>query len=444
MPDLLERLELSISQTLFSRTVSNVCGFRAGKVKAWAPKSACVGDRVRIKSAGRETWAEVVGLHADQMTLLPDTDAHGVSVGDPVVYFQATSFRPDKSWIGRILDPEGTPLDGRPVLPGLVEASCCANTGRMVDRRPLGPRIHTGFAVFDTMLPLVRGQRIGLFAGSGVGKSTLLAGLAVGVEVDVVVIGLIGERSREVLEFANETLGAKGMERAVIIAATSDQPARLRRKCAQSATAVAEYFRDLGLQVLLLLDSVTRFTEAHREISCASGEQANMRGFPPSTAASIARLCERAGPGSHGTGDITAVYTVLVAGSDFDEPVSDMLRGVLDGHVILDRAIAERGRFPAVDVLRSVSRSLPKAANEYENAIIGDARKLLAAYDQSEAMIQSGLYSAGGDPQIDRAIAVRDGLETFFSRIGPTEFGEYFEHLRAILEAGQPEVDQAS
>ena len=296
--------------------------------------------------------------------------------------------------------------------------------------------METGLAVMNTLLPLVRGQRVGLFAGSGVGKSSLLADLARGVTADVIVIALVGERGREVRQFTENVLGPEGMARTIVVAATSDRAPQVRRRCAWAATAVAEHFRDKGLQVLLLVDSVTRYCEAHREISVVAGEQANLRGYPPSTAGAIASLCERAGPGVDDAGDITAVYTVLVAGSDMDEPVADMLRGVLDGHIVLDRAIAERGRFPAIDVLRSVSRSLPDAADRGENALIGEARKRFAAYDQAALMIQAGLYERGSDTGIDAAIACREPLEQFLTIKDKRNIAGHFAALKQALSHG--------
>ncbi len=251
------------------------------------------------------------------------------------------------------------------------------------------------------------------------GKSTLLGALARGLSADVVVVAMVGERGREVREFVESTLGAEGMARAVVVAATSDQSPLMRRRCAWAAMAVAEYFRDHGRHVLFLADSITRFAEAHREIALASGEAASNRGFPPSTAQAIMALAERSGPGAEGTGDITGVFSVLVAGSDMEEPVADILRGVLDGHVVLDRAIAERGRFPAVDVLRSVSRSLPAAATEAENALIARARAALGLYAESELMIKAGLYAPGSDPRLDEAVRLYPALDGYVARSSP-------------------------
>jgi len=395
--------------------------------------AARLGDRAELTLMGGVTGAEVIRIDGGLVQLLPETPAEGVSVGDPVRLIGAVAFAPDDAWIGRVVDPDGRPLDGRPLLPGLAARALRSPPPQAQSRRAMGARLATGFPVFDTVLPLARGQRIGLFAGSGVGKSTLLAGLARGVQADVIVIGLVGERGRELRHFVEEVLGPVGMARSVVVAATSDRAPQVRRRCALAATAVAEHFRDQGRQVLLLLDSITRFAEAHRELAVASGEPAALRGFPASTGGAIASLCERAGPGSAEGGDITAIYAVLVAGSDMEEPVADMLRGVLDGHVVLDRTIAERGRFPAVDVLRSVSRSLPGVATAPESALIAEARRLLGAYDRSALMIRAGLYAVGSDPEVDAAIAAHGPLERFLSMRDTADVAASFTALRHVL-----------
>jgi flagellum-specific ATP synthase len=260
----------------------------------------------------------------------------------------------------------------------------------------------------------------------------MLGSLARGLEADVAVIGLVGERGREVGEFVREALGPEAHARSVVIAATSDRSALEKRRAGLLALATAEHFRDAGRQVLLLFDSLTRFAEAHREIALAAGEAPALHAFPPSTAAEIAALCERAGPGGPGQGDITAVFTVLVAGSDMEEPVADMVRGVLDGHVVLDRAIAERGRFPAIDLRRSVSRSAPAAWTEDEERLAARARRLLAAYEDAAPMIQAGLYQPGGDPLLDEAVRRWPALDAFLA--APSEgTGKAFARLAAIL-----------
>lgn len=396
--------------------VGRVVRLARGTVEVAGLDAVALGDRVELLGrGGQRIGGEVLALRPGVVTVLTDSPADGIGLSDIVLHIGQTPLRPDDGWIGRVVDPFGLPLDARPLRQGAVPRDVRAMPPAAALRRRLGARLRTGTAVFDTLLPLVRGQRIGLFAGSGVGKSSLLAKFARGVAADVVVIALIGERGRELREFIETVLGPDGMARSVIVAATSDQSPLVRRRCAWSAMAVAEHFRDQGKHVLLLADSVTRFAEAHREIALAGDEAASLRGYPPSTAHQIMSLAERSGPGPEGAGDITAVFSVLVAGSDMEEPVADILRGVLDGHVVLDRAIAERGRYPAIDLLRSVSRSLPHAASAEENRLIGLARRLLGAYDRAEMMIQAGLYSAGSDPQIDAAIRVWPLLDGFLA-----------------------------
>ena len=401
---------------------------------------AAQGDLVEIGPPGEKgRLGEVLNLSADTVTVLPDGDVEGLQIGAAVSLRGANQIAPDDSWIGRVIDPFGQALDGRPILRGAEPRPLRGVPMNPTERRVLGARLETGMAVFNTLLPLVRGQRIGLFAGSGVGKSTLLAKLARGVHADVVVIGLIGERGREVREFVERVLGPEGMKRAVVVAATSDQSPLVRRRCGWAMMAVAEHFRDQGKHVLLLADSVTRFAEAHREIALASGEGGSLRGFPPSTTHQITSLCERSGPGTGTSGDITAVYSVLVAGSDMEEPVADILRGVLDGHVVLDRKIAERGRFPAIDLLRSVSRALPGCASEAENALISAARQRLGAYDRSEMMIQAGLYSAGTDPVLDAAIQAWPKLDGFLAEDEWDNTQASFRRLGACMVADEAE-----
>ena len=391
------------------------------------------GDRVLINGT---LGGEVLRLSPEGVTVLTDGVPEGLAMGAEVTLGGAAGIAPDDSWIGRIVDPYGRPMDGRPLFRGPILRPLRAEAPPAARRRRLGARLSTGVAIFDTLLPLVRGQRIGLFAGSGVGKSSLLAKFARGVDADVVVIALVGERGRELREFVERVLGPEGMKRAVLVTATSDQPALARRRCALAAMVVAEHFRDQGLHVLYLADSITRFAEAHREVALAAGESAALRGYPPSVAQAIMSLAERAGPGPEGSGDITAVFSVLVAGSDMEEPIADILRGVLDGHVVMDRKIAERGRYPAIDLLRSVSRSLPEAATDDENALIGQARQLLGAWDRAEMMIQAGLYAKGSDPMIDAAMRVWPALDAFLAEDAPQDgIPGSFRRLAAVLAA---------
>ncbi len=396
--------------------------------------TAHIGDRALLSGQnGLRLSGEVVQLNGDDLVLLPDGEMDGVAIGDRVILQGGAVIAPHDGWIGRIVDPDGKALDGRPLHQGNVMRPLRGKPPLAALRRALGGRMNTGLAALNTVLPIVQGQRVGLFAGSGVGKSSLMGTLAKSMQADVVVIALIGERGRELRHFVDEILGAEGLARSVVVAATSDQSALMRRRCAWTAMAVAEHFRDQGKSVLFVADSITRFAEAHREVSVAAGEAPVLRGHPPSTAHLIMSLCERAGPGQGDQGDITGVFSVLVAGSDMDEPIADILRGVLDGHIVLDRAIAERGRFPAIDVLRSVSRSLPAAASDAENESLAQVRRALSVYDRNAMMISAGLYTHGSDPEIDHAIRLWPELETFLAKPEPQSVANSFAQLNLIL-----------
>lgn len=392
---------------------------------------ARLGDRVCI---AHHIGGEILSMNRDGAEVLPESPLEGLAIGDLAEHLGSNTIAPDTSWIGRVIDPYGAPLDERALARGPKARALRTPPPPPARRKRLGGRLSTGLDAFNTVLPLVRGQRIGLFAGSGVGKTMLLGQMARGIDADVVVLALVGERGRELRDFTEDVLGTEGLARSIVVSATSDQSPLARRRAALTAMAVAEHFRDQGQHVLLLCDSVTRFAEAHREIALAAGEAPSLRGFPPSTAHQIMALAERAGPGVEGQGDITAVFTVLVAGSDMDEPVADILRGVLDGHVILDRAIAERGRFPAIDLMRSVSRSLPAAATPSENAQIAEARRLIGAWERAEMMVQAGLYAQGSDPLTDRAIRLFGKLDAFLAGSESNSPNDSFARLKKALE----------
>ena len=395
---------------------------------------ASIGDGLQVyRKRGAPLRGEVVQIMDDKLVMLAEAPPEGISINDRVALLSPGVIAPSSGWLGRIIDPAGRPLDGKPLLRGAIARRLLCPPPNAADRRPFGARLSTGLAVTNTVLPLVKGQRMGLFAGSGVGKSTLLGQFARHMTADIVVIAMIGERGSELRHFVDEVLGEEGLSRAVVVAATSDQSPLLRRRCALTAMAVAEHYRDEGKSVLFLADSITRFAEAHREVAVAAGEAPVLRGYPPSTTHLITSLCERAGPGAGSQGDITALFSVLVAGSDMDEPVADILRGVLDGHIVLDRSIAERGRFPAVDVLRSVSRSLPAAASKRENALIALTRKMLSLYDANAMMIRAGLYTHGSDPDIDKAIQLYPEIEAFLARIEPDDAQRSFSQLELIF-----------
>ncbi|KIC49641.1 FliI/YscN family ATPase [Tateyamaria sp. ANG-S1] len=431
----LQMLQAQLSEIQIARTVGRISGTHGNvlSVSGLANVSR-IGDRVLItRTSGDVLPAEIVQLSQSDAMIVPDGPFDGVALNDRVVVDTQNKIAPNKTWLGRIVDPNGEPLDGHALSRGPGSRAIKNQPPSAATRRPLGKRMDTGHVVFDTMLPIVQGQRVGLFAGSGVGKSSLMGQLAKRMSADVVVIAMIGERGREVRHFVDEVLGPDGMEKTVVVAATSDQSPLVRRRCAWTAMAVAEHFRDEGLSVLFLADSITRFAEAHREVASAAGEAPVLRGFPASTSHLIMSLCERAGPGGPDQGDITAVLSVLVAGSDMEEPIADILRGVLDGHIVLDREIAERGRFPAVDVLRSVSRSLPAAATNAENVTIAQVRKLLSAFEQNKMMINAGLYTAGADPDIDAAIKALPHIEKAMSHTHESDCNHSFDKLSLAL-----------
>lgn len=402
---------------------------------------ACIGDSIYI-GTDENMSGDVVAVDDKSLTLMLDHAPTGVSPNDKAFLKPAQGIRPCDSWVGRILAADGKEFYGGRPPQGARLVALNPDQHHNGIRRGMGPRLNTSLAAFDTFLPICRGQRLGLFAGSGVGKSTLIGDLAKHMEADVVVVALIGERSREVQEFVTEVLGPEGQKRSIVFASTCNEPAAQKRRCALSAVATAEYFRDKGQQVLLLFDSITRFADAHRETALTAGETPSLRAYPPSTFRAIASLAERTGPGVDGAGDITAIFSVLVAGSDMEEPIADMVRGILDGHVVMDREIAERGRFPAINIRRSVSRSLPKAASPAENDLIHQGRRLIGAHDDAAALIQTGLYVGGTDPLIDRSIDQWPMLEDFIGRRSAS-CAESFSMLKSALGIGDTPHEEA-
>jgi len=397
--------------------------------------AAHIGSRLMI--AGN-VEAEVTALDRDVALCLPFTDPQGVGLGMRA-HLSAGQFsiRPSTGWLGRMIDGLGRPIDGLGALPpGPEPRAIKALPPPAASRARVGARIETGVRVLDLFAPLCRGQRLGLFAGSGVGKSVLLSMLARWTACDVAVIGLIGERGREVQEFVEDDLGLEGLARSVVVVATSDSPALMRRQAAWTTLAIAEHFRDQGLDVLCLMDSVTRFAMAQREIGLASGEPPATKGYTPTVFAELPRLLERAGPGLPGQGSITGLFTVLVDGDDHNEPIADAVRGILDGHIVMRRQIAERGRYPAIDVLKSVSRTLPDCLSDAENAVRLPARALLSTFTDMEELVRLGAYKMGSSPDIDRAVIVAPEIEALL-RQGKADRGhtaESFAALGQILE----------
>jgi flagellum-specific ATP synthase len=380
-------------------------------------RSAALGDRVMMERHGEDLPGEVVAFTDDKVTVMPEGRSDGLIPGARVRLAESPVLYPCAAWLGRVVDGLGQPIDDKGDLPqGNTRMPLRRAAPTAFRRRLMGQRLETGLRVLDSFVPLCRGQRLGVFAASGVGKSTLMGMLARFVAADVIVVGLIGERGREVREFLEVVLGEEGLRRAVVVVATSDQPALARRRAAQATLAVAEWFRDQGKQVLCLLDSVTRLAHAQREIGLAAGEPATARSYTPSVFAELPALLERAGPGIDSEGDITAIFTVLVDGDDHDEPVADAVRGILDGHLVLDRRIGERGRWPAIDVLRSVSRALPRCHTDVENDLLAEARRLLDAFERMSEMIRLGAYRSGSDPLVDLAIQKQPAFDAFLGQ----------------------------
>tara|TARA_R110000751_G_scaffold66780_4_gene136379 strand:- start:7414 stop:8763 length:1350 start_codon:yes stop_codon:yes gene_type:complete len=406
---------------------------------------AGVGNEIIIEKQGTTVLGEILTVSGDSVTALLFSPCDTLRIGDPVQIEQEARIEPGDHWLGQIVNYRGDIASGDSAPPmmratprRLLAAPLPAHA-----RRGIGPRLASGWMVTDTVLPICRGQRLGLFAGSGVGKSTFLGSLAAGMDADRVVIALIGERSREVNEFVRNVLPESIMSKTVVVAATASEPPGAKKRAAYCAMAAAEHFRDQGLNVLFLFDSITRFAEAHRETALLAGETPALNAFPPSTVRVVSELAERTGPGTDGKGDITAVYSVLVAGSDMEEPVADMIRGILDGHIILARDIAERGRYPAIDILRSVSRSLPHAATDDENALIRECRRMFALYEEIAPMLRANLYEFGKDAEADRAIALYSLLDRYAGTPNGLGIEAAFDRLREILRTERSLAAQA-
>lgn len=371
---------------------------------------ASVGELCRLRPPGAPPGegllAEVVGFSDGELVLLPLDEPRGLGPGWEVQALGEPLTAPvGEGLLGRVLDGLGRPLDGRGPLAAAGRRPVLGNAPPPLGRRPIREPLATGVRAIDGLLTCGKGQRLGIFAGSGVGKSTLLGMVARGTAADVGVIALIGERGREVAEFIAEDLGPEGLARSVVVVATADAPALVRLKGALVAMAIAEQFRDEGRDVLLLMDSVTRLALAQREVGLAAGEPPATRGYPPSVFALLPRLLERAGSGERGS--ITGLFTVLVDGDDMNEPIADTARGILDGHVVLSRRLAALGHYPAIDVLQSVSRVMPRVTSPEQRRAAVQLRRILATYQEAEDLISVGAYQGGTSPEIDAAIAAR-------------------------------------
>jgi type III secretion protein N (ATPase) len=390
------------------------------------------GEAVEILTPGRDPLlAEVVGFRDERAVLLPLGDPAGLGADSEIVSTgRPLAIRAGDGLLGRVLDGLGRPLDGLPLPASLEEWAVDRPAPGPLARRRITAPLALGVRAIDGLLTVGEGQRIGIFAGAGVGKSTLLGQIARHTRAELSVICLVGERGREVREFVEEALGPEGLARSVVVAATSDAPALERLKAAHVATAVAEWFAERGRRVLFMLDSLTRYARAQREVGLAAGEPPTRHGYPPSVFAALPRLLERTG--NRARGGITALYTVLVAGGDLDEPIADEVRGILDGHVVLDPRVAAAGRYPAIDVLRSLSRVMPAVTTGSQRAAADRLRALLAAHERHRDLIAVGAYARGSDPDTDEALARLPAIEAFLRQ--RADEAEDPEHTRARLE----------
>ncbi|MBU5466778.1 flagellar protein export ATPase FliI [Virgibacillus sp. MSJ-26] len=393
---------------------------------------------IHAKSNGRNpTIAEVVGFNNEKIILMPYSEVAEIGPGCLV---EATgrplSIQVGKGLIGNVVNSLGEPLDESSLPSGLSNYVTEQAPPNPLSRPPISEPIQVGVKAIDTMLTVGKGQRIGIFAGSGVGKSTLLGMIARNSEADINIIALIGERGREVREFIDNDLGQEGLKKSIVVVATSDQPALMRIKGAYTATAISEYFRDLGYKVNLMMDSVTRFAMAQREVGLAAGEPPTTKGYTPSVFATLPKLLERTGTNERGS--ITAFYTVLVDGDDMNEPIADTVRGILDGHFVMERELAERGQYPAINILKSISRVMKQIASSKHQDVAQQIRSLMATYEQNRELIQIGAYKRGTDQEIDKAITYQTNIQDFLKQgvHDSYTFDESIKEMEELLNGG--------
>ncbi|MGQ9007380.1 flagellar protein export ATPase FliI [Bacillus stercoris] len=410
---LIDCIEMTDSYKRYGK-VKRVIGLM---IESKGPASS-IGDVCLIYAkgqSGKVIKAEVVGFQEENILLMPYLEAASIAPGSIVeATGESLRVKVGSGLIGQVIDAFGEPLDGKLLPKGLSPVSTEQSPPNPMKRPPIREKMGVGVRSIDSLLTVGKGQRIGIFAGSGVGKSTLMGMIAKQTEADLNVIALVGERGREVREFIEKDLGKEGLKRSIVVVATSDQPALMRLKAAYTATAIAEYFRDKGQNVMFMMDSVTRVAMAQREIGLAAGEPPTTKGYTPSVFAILPRLLERTGANEHGT--ITAFYTVLVDGDDMNEPIADTVRGILDGHIVLDRELANKGQFPAVNVLKSISRVMSNISTRQHLDAANKFRELLSTYENSEDLINIGAYKRGSSREIDEAIQFYPQLIQFLKQ----------------------------
>lgn len=420
---------------LVSGYLTRVVGLMFEAVGVRAP----IGSNCSVESANGDIEAEVVGFENNISYLMPTQDADGVVPGARVKPRSNKTVIPfSMELLGRVIDARGNPLDGRGPIHADNQRRYKSQPLNPLNRRPVKQPLDVGVTAINACLTVGQGQRMGLFAGSGVGKSVLLGMMTRGTDADVIVVGLIGERGREVKEFIQEILGEEGLEKSVVVAAPADQSPLIRLRGCETAAEIAEYFRDQGLNVLLLMDSLTRYAMAQREIALAVGEPPATKGYPPSVFAKLPALVERAGNGGDGQGSVTAFYTVLTEGDDLQDPIADSSRAILDGHIVLSRELADSGHYPAIDIEASISRVMPQVVSEEHMKQAVQVRKWYSNYRRNRDLIAIGAYSKGSDPAIDQAIAVQPRVEKFLQQ-SMREVISYDESLLLLQQVVNPQ-----
>jgi flagellum-specific ATP synthase len=431
LKDILKELKKKLSEEDFNKFNGRVTRVVGLTVESKGP-DAFLGEMCKISlQNGKNALAEVVGFREESVILMPYEDVSGLKMGCEVIRTnKVLEVGVSRKMIGRVFDGLGRPIDGKPFVPE-DRYPLTNNPPNPLKRRRIKDPLPVGIRSIDGLITVGKGQRIGIFAGSGVGKSTLLGMIARNTTADVNVLALIGERGREVREFIERDLGEEGLKRSILVVSTSDQPALARVKSLLTATSIAEFFRDLGYDVLLMVDSLTRWAMAQREVGLAVGEPPTTRGYPPSVFAGLPKILERAGNSDKGS--ITAIYTVLVEADDFNEPISDTVRSIVDGHIILSRRLAESNHYPAVDVLASVSRLMNDIVTEEHREAANRLRSLMSAYESAKDLIEIGAYKSGTNPLVDKAVEMKDEIDSFLKQ-GVFEKSSFEETLQKLLD----------
>lgn len=439
----MDRLYTQVENAIESLPEQEVFG-RVTKILGLLVEIAGFGDGLTIgamvhlrPNADTDIPCEVIGFRDGQALLMPFGTLEGVGLGCiAVIHGGAPAIYPCDAWLGRVINGLAEPIDGKGTLShGVVPALLRNKPPAPHSRQRMGKQLDLGVRAVNTFLATCEGQRMGIFAGSGVGKSVSLSMMARYTDADISIIGLVGERGREVQEFIEDDLGADGLARSVVVVATGDEPALMRRQAAYTTLALAEHYRSEGKKVLCMIDSLTRFAMAQREIGLSAGEPPTTKGYPPTTFGELARLLERAGPGGPDEGSITGIFSVLVEGDDHNEPVSDAVRGMIDGHIVMERQIADRGRYPAINVLKSVSRALPAAISPQNNELLRRAKQVITTYEDMSELIRLGAYRKGSDPAVDEAIKLYPQIEKFLTqnKDESTAINDGFKQLERIL-----------